>query len=205
MANHLHIGDLPTGLELGTSVAIDTEAMGLEPSRDRLCLVQLSSGDGNCHLVQMLPQNNYDAPNLKSLLSDRDILKIFHFARFDVAMIRKYLRVPCNPVYCTKIASKLTRTFTDKHGYKDLCRELLQIDISKQQQSSDWGAPNLSKEQINYAATDVLHLHAIKKILDEKLEREGRVDLAKACFSFIPHRSDLDLAGWNNQDIFSHS
>jgi ribonuclease D len=204
MANHLHIGDLPPGLAFGDSVAIDTETMGLNPVRDRLCLVQISRGDGDCHLVQLTPPHSYDAPNLKALLADPGVLKIFHFARFDVGMIQKHLQVTCAPVYCTKIASKLVRTFTDRHGYKDLCRDLLGIDISKQQQSSDWGAPELKPEQLDYAATDVLHLHAIKQILDERLEREGRRELAQACFSFLPHRGELDLAGWDEPDIFSH-
>lgn len=204
MTNHLHIGDLPSSLEFGSSVAVDTETMGLNPHRDRLCLIQISNGDGDCHLVQMLSPNNYNAPNLSAMLSNPNILKIFHFARFDVAMLQKYLGITCTPNYCTKIASKLVRTFTDKHGYKDLCKDLLGIDISKQQQTSDWGSLELTPEQIAYAATDVLYLHKIKGILDERLAREGRLELAEACFSFIPHRTQLDLNGWDDPDIFSH-
>jgi ribonuclease D len=200
----LHQGDLPDGLDFGDSVAIDTETMGLDPHRDRLCLVQLSAGDGNCHLVQ-IPAENRNAPNLSRLLSNPNILKLFHFARFDIAALRNGLGVDTAPVYCTKIASKLVRTYTDRHGLKDLCRELLEVDLSKQQQSSDWGASQLSEAQKNYAASDVLHLHALKARLDTMLQREGRMHLAEAAFGFLPIRAELDLAGWAEQDIFSHS
>jgi ribonuclease D len=203
MSIHLHRGDLPEGVEFGASVAVDTETMGLNPARDRLCLVQLSAGDGEVHLVQ-LAQNDYAAPNLRALLGDGNVLKLFHFARFDVAMIRRYLETDCAPVYCTKIASKLVRTFTDRHGLKDLCRDLIGVEISKQQQSSDWGAETLSEAQMNYAASDVLHLHAIKAVLDEMLAREGRTALAQACFDFLPTRTALDLGGWPETDIFAH-
>ncbi len=199
----LHQGDLPDDLDLGAMVAVDTETLGLNPVRDRLCLVQLSSGDGSAHLVQ-LDRSGYDAPNLKHLLGDSQVLKIFHFARFDIAMLDKYLGVACAPVYCTKIASKLVRTYTDRHGLKDLCREILDIDLSKAQQSSDWGAKTLSAAQQRYAALDVLHLHALKARLDMMLARENREDLAAACFSFLPVRARLDLAGWPDSDIFSH-
>jgi len=201
---HLHHGDLPIGLDLGPSVAIDSETMGLRTDRDRLCLLQLSAGDGICHLVQF-PKGEYDAPNLSRLLSDKSVTKLFHFARFDLAVIERYLGLRCGPVYCTKIASKLVRTYTDRHGLKDLCRELLGIDISKQQQSSDWGADTLSEDQLAYAASDVLHLHDLKEKLDAMLEREGRKDLAEACFKFLPERAALDLAGWAEVDIFAHS
>ncbi|MGE0658423.1 MAG: ribonuclease D [Reyranellaceae bacterium] len=203
MANTLHRGDLPAGLRFGDSVAIDSETMGLNPHRDRLCLVQLSAGDGDCHLVQFAA-GDYAAPNLKALLADASVLKIFHFARFDLAVLRHYLGVDCGPVYCTKIASKLVRTFTDRHGLKDICRDLLGVEISKQQQSSDWGAPDLSPEQIAYAASDVLHLHALKRRLDTMLAREGRTELAAACFRFLPARAELDLIGWPDIDVFSH-
>ncbi len=200
---HLHQGDLPAGLSLGDSVAVDSETMGLDLSRDRLCLLQLSAGDGVCHLVQF-PQGNYDAPNLKALLTDPGVTKIFHFARFDLAAISRYLGVDCTPVYCTKIASKLVRTYTDRHGLKDLCRELLGAEISKQQQSSDWGAAELSQEQLAYAASDVLYLHDLRAKLDVMLAREGRAGLAQACFEFLPTRAALDIAGWNEIDIFAH-
>ncbi len=203
MTVSLHKGDLPKNLDLGGMIAVDTETMGLNPVRDKLCLVQLSSGDGTAHLVQ-LDRNTYDAPNLKRALANPDILKIFHFARFDVAMLSKYLGVDCKPVYCTKIASKLVRTYTDRHGLKDLCRELLSVDLSKQQQSSDWGADCLSEEQMRYAASDVLYLHRLKQHLDAMLAREGRADLAQACFEFLPVRGQLDLEGWPDIDIFSH-
>lgn len=203
MAITLHRGDLPDGLTFGSSVAVDTETMGLNPNRDPLCLVQLSAGDGNAHLVQ-LDRDTYDAPNLRALMGNGDVLKIFHFARFDVAMMQKYLGVVTTPVYCTKIASKLVRTYTDRHGLKDLARELVGVDMSKQQQSSYWGADKLSEAQLAYAASDVLHLHAMKAVLDEMLEREGRVELAKACFAFLPVRAALDLAGWPEDDIFAH-
>ena len=204
MAIHLHINDLPPGLTFGDSVAIDSEAMGLQPHRDRLCVVQMSRGDGDCHMVHFPPPGDYSAPNLKAILGDPNLLKMFHFARFDVAILEHYLGVTCKPVYCTKIASKLARTYTDRHGLKDLCRELLGIDMSKQQQSSDWGAAKLTPEQQAYAASDVLHLHEIKTILDAMLAREGRTELAQACFDFLPHRAWLDLIGWDEVDIFHH-
>ena len=199
----LYRGDLPTGLNLGSVVAIDSETMGLKPQRDRLCLIQLSSGDGNAHLVQF-ERCNYTAPNLVKLLEDPDITKVFHYARFDVAIIKKYLRAQTNSIYCTKIASKLVRTYTDKHGLKDLCKELLDLDLSKQQQSSDWGAKNLTEEQKKYAASDVLYLHKIKEILDQRLLREERDELAAFCFEFLQTRASLDLIGFENEDIFSH-
>jgi len=206
MAITVHKGDLPGGLDLGSVIAVDTEAMGLDPHRDRLCLVQLSAGDGDAHLVQFAPgaPGVYDAPNLCALLADAAVLKLFHFARFDLAMLRAWLGVDVAPVYCTKIASKLARTYTDRHGLKDLCRELLGIDLSKQQQSSDWGAPELSQAQCAYAASDVLHLHALKARLDVMLAREGRAELAQASFDFLPSRVALDLAGWSQVDIFAH-
>jgi ribonuclease D len=203
----LHRGDLPAGLDLGPVVAIDTETMGLNPARDRLCLVQLSGGDGVCHLVQMpvpTPGAALSAPNLARMLADPAVLKLFHFARFDVAMLRHRLGVRVAPIYCTKIASRLVRTFTDKHGLKDLCRELLGVDLSKQQQSSDWGAPELTQEQLRYAASDVLYLHELKERFDAMLAREGRTELAAACFDFLPTRAELDLAGWPEIDIFEH-
>ena len=200
---HLHRHDLPEGVALGPVVAVDTETMGLDPHRDRLCLVQLSAGDGVCHLVQ-LAKGAYEAPRLKALLADPAVLKIFHFGRFDIAMLQRYLGVLTRPVYCTKIASRLTRTFTDRHGLKDLVRDLLGIELSKQQQSSDWGAGELSDEQLRYAASDVLHLHALKAKLDAMLAREGRTALAQACFDFLPQRALLDLAGWADTDIFAH-
>ncbi len=177
--------------------------MGLNVARDRLCLVQLSAGDETCHLVQFAA-GGYDAPNLKALLSDPAVTKLFHFARFDLAMIQHHLGVSCRPVYCTKVASKLARTFTDRHSLRDLCRELLGVELSKQQQSSDWGAAELSQDQINYAAADVLYLHRLKAVLDDMLEREGRLELAQACFDFLPARAALDLAGWSEVDIFAH-
>src|SRR5262245_65505201 len=202
----LHHGDLPAGLDLGPVVAVDTEPMGLTPQRDRLCLVQLSSGDGTSHLVKMgLPTGGrLSAPSLSALLANPQILKLFHFARFDVAVLKQYLGVVTQPVYCTKTASKLVRTFTDRHGLKDLCKELLNIELKKEQQSSDWGAPELSQEQLRYAASDVLYLHALKVKLDEMLAREGRTALAEACFRFLPVRAELDLAGWPDIDIFAH-
>jgi ribonuclease D len=203
MKIHLHHGDLPDGLDLGKLVAIDTETLGLNPFRDRLCLAQLSAGDGVCHAVQFVAKD-YAAPNLKRLLADPSVTKLFHFARFDVAMFRRYLGVVCAPIYCTKIASKLVRTYTDRHGLKDLVRELLNIELSKEQQSSDWGATELSEKQLAYAASDVAHLHALKKTLDAMLAREGRTLLAKACFDFLPIRAELDLAGWEEVDIFAH-
>jgi ribonuclease D len=199
----LHQEDLPEGLDLGAVVAVDTEAMGLNPQRDRLCLVQLSAGDGQCHLVQF-PRSDYRAPNLCRLLGDAKVEKLFHFARYDLAVIRHYLGVLCRPVYCTKIASKLARTYTDRHGLKDLCQELLGVELSKQMQSSDWGAGELSEAQLSYAAGDVLHLHEIRRRLDAMLAREGRQALAAACFAFLPERAELDLAGWAGQDIFAY-
>jgi ribonuclease D len=202
----LHHGDLPAGLDLGPVVAVDTETMGLNPHRDRLCLVQLSSGDGNAHLVKMgLPEaGRLAAPNLAAMLGNPRTLKLFHFARFDVAVLKQYLGVVTQPVYCTKVASKLVRTFTDRHGLKDLCKELLGVELKKEQQSSDWGAAELHQEQLRYAASDVLHLHALKAHLDGMLAREGRTALAEACFRFIPSRAELDLAGWAELDIFAH-
>jgi ribonuclease D len=200
---HLHHGDLPLGLDFGRSVAIDTETMGLDPHRDRLCLAQLSAGDGVCHLVQFAA-GVYDAPNLKALLADPEVLKIFHFARFDIAVMERYLGVMPRPLYCTKIASRLVRTFTDRHGLKDLCRDLLGVELSKQQQSSDWGAAELTDEQLRYAASDVLHLHALKAKLDQMLAREGRQAFAQACYEFLPTRAFLDLGGWAHEDIFAH-
>lgn len=203
MAIKLYKGDLPADVEFGSSVAIDTETLGLNPHRDKLCLVQLSAGDGNAHLVQ-LDRTNYDAPNLKALLADESVLKIFHFARFDVAILKAYLEVDVSPVYCTKIASKLVRTYTDRHGLKELVREIVGVDLSKQQQSSDWGLPVLSDAQKQYAASDVLYLHELKIRLDQMLKRENREDLAQSCFDFLATRTALDLAGWGEQDIFSH-
>jgi len=203
MPINLYSGDLPSSLNLGPVVAIDSETMGLKPQRDRLCLIQLSSGDGNAHLVQF-ERCNYTAPNLVKLLEDPDITKVFHYARFDVAIIKKYLKVRTTSIYCTKIASKLVRTYTDKHGLKDLCKELLNLDLSKQQQSSDWGAKNLTEEQKTYAASDVLYLHKIKDILDQRLLREERDELAAFCFEFLQTRANLDLIGFENEDIFSH-
>ena len=199
----LHKGDLPDGLNLGSVVAIDTETLGLNPYRDRLCLAQLSAGDDICHAVQFAA-GEYDAPNLKRLLADPAVTKLFHFARFDVAMFRRWLGVTTAPVYCTKIASKLVRTYTDKHGLKDVVRELLGTDLSKEQQSSDWGAAELSERQLAYAANDVAYLHRLKAVLDSMLARERRTELAQACFAFVPWRAELDLAGWGDVDIFAH-
>ena len=204
MTNYLHEGDLPDDVSFGDAVAVDSEAMGLRIGRDPLCVVQLSAGDGNAHVVQ-LKRPGYDAPNLKALLLDPRVLKIFHFGRFDIAMFQHYLGVTTTPVYCTKIASKLARTYTDRHGLKDVTKELLGIDISKAQQSSDWGQQKLTTEQQAYAASDVLNLHAIKARLDAMLVREGRHELAQACFDFLPTRAKLDLAGWEDVDIFAHS
>src|SRR5579863_9020140 len=203
MTNHLHRGDLPDGLLFGDSVAIDTEAMGLNPHRDRLCLIQLSGGDGNAHLVQFAA-GCYDAPNLRRLLTDSGVIKLFHFARFDIAMIQRYLGVMPQPLYCTKIASRLVRTFTDRHGLRDLCKDLLGVDLKKEQQSSDWGAASLTDEQLRYAALDVLYLHALRARLDVMLAREHRTKLARSCFDFLPARALLDLEGWAEQDIFAH-
>jgi ribonuclease D len=199
----LHRGDLPADLSLGSVVAVDTETMGLNPHRDRLCLVQLSAGDGNAHLVQ-IPRGPVQAPRLAALVADPKVLKLFHFGRFDIAALEHALGVRCEPVYCTKIAARLVRTFTDRWGLKDLCRELLGVDLSKQQQTSDWGAETLSEEQLAYAASDVLHLHALRTKLDALLAREGRTELAEAAFRFLPTRARLDLAGWPEIDIFEH-
>ncbi|MBK8174943.1 MAG: ribonuclease D [Rhodospirillales bacterium] len=209
MSVEVHVGDLPADVRFGDSVAIDTETTGLNPHRDRLCLVQLFDGDKRCHLVHFPPHGRcsdaaYDAPNLVRLLSDPDVTKIFHFARFDVGMLQRWLGVACAPVYCTKIASRLVRTYTDRHGLKDLCRELTGVELQKEQQSSDWGGATLTPEQICYAANDVLWLHRLRERLDAMLEREGRADLAAACFAFLGHRAQLDLAGWAEVDIFSH-
>ena len=204
MATHLHIGDLPDGLDLGPVVAVDSETMGLRYRRDPLCVVQLSSGDGDAHIVR-LNRPDYDCPNLKRLMADPEVLKLFHFARFDVAMLKLYLGVDTWPIYCTKIASKLARTYTDRHGLKDVARELAGVELSKAQQSSDWGAADLSKDQLAYAAADVLYLHKIRDRLDLMLAREGRTDLAQACFDFLPTRARLDLAGWEEIDIFAHA
>jgi ribonuclease D len=203
MSVTLYHGDLPDGLDFGSSVAIDTETMGLVTQRDRLCVVQLSSGDGNAHLVQFA-RGVYDAPNLRALLTNPDVLKLFHFGRFDIAALEFYLGVVTAPVYCTKIAAKLVRTFTDRHGLKDLCRELLGVELSKQQQSSDWGADHLTEEQQAYAGSDVLYLHQLKAKLDVMLAREGRTEIAQACFDFLPTRSKLDILGWPELDIFAH-
>ena len=201
----LHKGDLPAGLDLGPVVAVDTEAMGLNPHRDALCVVQLSSGDGTAHVVQLNRAAGYDCPNLKAMMANTEILKLFHFARFDVAMMQKHLGITCTPVWCTKIASKLARTYTDRHGLKDVSKEVAGVDMSKAQQSSDWGAETLTDAQLQYAASDVLHLHKIQDGLEAMLVREGRKELAEACFSFLPVRAKLDLEGWEETDIFAHS
>lgn len=203
MTIHLYKGDIPDAKRYGAAVAIDTETLGLNPLRDRLCLVQLSGGDGNADLVQIAPGQT-EAPNLVKLLADPAVTKLFHFARFDIAVLYHTFQVMAEPLYCTKIASRLTRTYTDRHGLKDLTRELVDIDLSKQQQSSDWGRETLSDAQQTYAASDVLYLHALKEKLDERLSREGRTELAAACFGFLPARARLDLAGWDEEDIFSH-
>lgn len=202
MTNHLHRGDLPAHVSFKGSIAVDTETMGLRLDRDRLCLVQLSAGDGDAHLIQIQP--GVHPARLAAVLADTSILKIFHFARFDLAMMHKHLGVRCAPVYCTRTASRLVRTNTDKHGLKDLCKELLGVEISKQQQTSDWGADILSSEQVDYAATDVLHLHKLMAEMEKLLARERRGDLAAACFSFLPDRAALDVAGWADEDIFAH-
>lgn len=204
MSITLYEEDLPDGLDLGPVIAIDSETMGLNPHRDRLCVVQLSSGDGNAHLVRFKKGSDYAAPNLKKLLTDPNRLKLFHFGRFDIAVMQHYLGVVTAPVYCTKIASKFVRTFTDRHGLKDLVKDVVGVDLSKQQQSSDWGADELSDAQKAYAASDVLHLHAVKEELDKRLEREGRTQLAQACFDYLPTRAALDLIGYEDQDIFAH-
>ena len=202
MTNHLHNGDLPAGVSFKDAVAIDTETMGLSIARDRLCVVQLSGGDGDSHIVQVSAP--YDAPHLKAVLSDPGLVKIFHFARFDLAMILKHFGVRCEATYCTRTVSRLCRTNTDRHGLKDLCRDYLGVELSKQQQSSDWAAETLSPEQIDYAAADVLYLHRLKDEMDRLLDREGRRDLAEACFRFLPDRAALDVAGWPDEDIFAH-
>jgi ribonuclease D len=199
----IHKNDLPNNLDLGKIVAVDTETMGLDYKRDPLCLVQISSGNEEVHLIQ-IDRQNFKADNLKKILEDNTIKKIFHFARFDLAVLNYYLKTETNNVYCTKISSKIGRTYTDKHGLKDLCKELLNIELSKQMQSSDWGAKTLTEQQQNYAASDVLYLHKIKEELDKILIRENRMELAEHCFKFLKHRVTLDLAGWNNQDIFAH-
>lgn len=205
MKIHLHQGDLPADLDFGNFVAIDTETMGLNPLRDRLCLVQLSMGDGECHLVKINRDHQpSDSPNLIGLLQDPQVTKIFHFARFDVAMLLSYFGVLTTPIYCTKIASKLVRTYTDRHGLKDLLKELLGVEISKQEQTSYWGADELSQEQLKYAATDVLYLHRLKLVLDDRLEREGRTDLAAQCFDYLPTRAYLDLTCSSEFDVFAH-
>jgi len=204
MANYLYDRDLPDNLDLGSIIAVDTETMGLNPSRDRLCLVQISSGDGDAHLVQ-ISKDQILAPNLCKILSNPDVLKIFHFGRFDIAVIFIRFNVLCNSVYCTKIASKLVRTFTERHGLKNILQDLISVDVSKQQQSSDWGRPVLTQSQIDYAASDVLYLHKLKYELDIRLSRENRTDIAQACFEFLPKRAQLDILGWPNHDIFAHT
>ncbi len=203
MANHLYKRDLPDGLDLGPIVAIDCETMGLNPHRDRLCVVQMSSGDGDAHLVQV-EKGQTSAPNLEQMLTDPNVLKLFHFGRFDIAALLNAFGVVTAPVYCTKIASKLVRTYTDRHGLKNLLEQLLKVDISKQQQMSDWGAEELTAAQLDYAASDVLYLHRLRDELDQRLAREGRSEMAQACFDFLPMRAQLDLAGWPEIDIFSH-
>ncbi|WP_158964862.1 ribonuclease D [Chachezhania sediminis] len=204
MTNHLYKHDLPDGLDLGPVVAIDCETMGLNPHRDRLCVIQLSGGDGNAHVVQ-IAKGQTEAPNLSAMLTDPDVLKLFHFGRFDIAAMYNAFGALAAPVYCTKIASKMVRTYTDRHGLKSLTQELIGVDISKQQQMSDWGAENLTEAQVEYAASDVLYLHRLKAVLDTRLAREGRTELAQACFDFLPARALLDLEGWPDLDIFSHS
>lgn len=203
MTIHLYKNDLPDGLDLGPVVAIDCETMGLNPHRDRLCLVQMSGGDGDAHLVHV-DKGQSEAPNLARMLEDPDVLKLFHFGRFDIAAMYNAFGALAAPVFCTKIASKLVRTYTDRHGLRNLCQELLNVDISKMQQSSDWGAPKLTDAQMTYAASDVLYLHRLKEIFETRLEREGRTEIAQACFDFLPTRAKLDLAGWTELDIFSH-
>ncbi|SPF78993.1 Ribonuclease D [Aliiroseovarius pelagivivens] len=203
MANHLYKRDLPDGLDLGPVVAIDCETMGLNPHRDRLCVVQMSGGDGNAHMVQV-EKGQTSAPNLEKMLVDPNVLKIFHFGRFDIAAMLNAFGVVTAPVYCTKIASKLIRTYTDRHGLRNLLDQLLKVDISKQQQMSDWGAVELTEAQLDYAASDVLHLHRLREELNMRLDREGRTEMAQACFDFLPMRAQLDLAGWPEQDIFAH-
>jgi len=204
MTIHFHKHDIPADLDLGTSIAVDTETQGLSMVRDKLCLVQLSAGDGNAHIVQM-DRSSYDCPNLKKMLGNPNTETIYHFARFDVAVLKRDLGIDVSPVFCTKIASGLVRTYTDRHGLKDICKELLSVDISKQQQSSDWASDELTQEQLKYAASDVLYLHQLKNILMARLIREDRLDIAKACFEFLPTRAELDLKGWDDTDIFSHN
>ncbi len=204
MTIKLHRGDLPADFEAGLSIAIDTETMGLRPARDKLCVVQISTGDGNAHIIQM-DRSTYAAPRLKALLADAKVKKLFHFARFDIATLKLHLGVDTQNIYCTKIASRLTRTYTDRHGLKDLVRELLGIELDKQQQSSDWGAHVLTEQQKKYAGQDVLYLHELKARLDQMLEREGRVQIAQACFDFLPTRAALDLLGWPEEDVFAHA
>lgn len=204
MTNHLHKGDLPDDLDLGSVVAIDCETMGLNPHRDRLCVVQLSAGDGDAHLVQ-IAKGQTSAPNLCRLLRDPEVLKLFHYGRFDIAAMYHAFGALAAPVYCTKIASRLVRTYTDRHGLKTLTQDLLGVDISKQQQSSDWGADTLTEAQLAYAASDVLHLHALREVLDQRLAREDRTEIAQACFDFLPNRAKLDLMGWDGTDIFAHA
>lgn len=204
MAVHLYQGDLPDGLTLGPVVAIDCETMGLQPHRDRLCLVQMSAGDGDAHLVQ-IAKGQTEAPNLCAMLTNPQVLKLFHFGRFDIAVMLHTFGARAAPVYCTKIASKMVRTYTDRHGLKNLTQELIGVDISKQQQSSDWGAETLTRAQMDYAASDVLYLHRLREALDARLAREGRTELAQACFDFLPTRAQLDLEGWPDSDIFAHS
>ena len=204
MTNHHYFSDLPDGLDLGSEVAIDCETMGLNPHRDRLCVVQLSNGDGNAHIIQ-IKNGQTEAPNLCAILQDPNVLKLFHFGRFDIAAMQNTFGVVTAPVYCTKIASRLVRTYTDRHGLKNLLHELLGVDISKQQQSSDWGAETLSDAQLEYAASDVLYLHRLRDELNKRLVREGRMEDAQACFDFLPMRSNLDLIGWSDTDIFAHS
>ncbi|PHO05574.1 ribonuclease D [Rhodobacteraceae bacterium 4F10] len=203
MVNYLYQGDIPEDLNLGSVVAIDCETMGLNPHRDRLCVIQMSGGDGNAHLVQVA-KGQSEAPNLCKMFQDPNVLKLFHFGRFDIAAMYNAFGAVTAPVYCTKIASKLIRTYTDRHGLKNLVQELLGVDISKQQQMSDWGAEKLTKAQLDYAASDVLYLHRLKEELDKRLDREGRTEMANACFEFLPMRARLDLAGWPEQDIFAH-
>ena len=203
MTNHLYQNDLPDGLDLGPMVAIDCETMGLNPHRDRLCLIQLSGGDGDCHLVQVSPGQT-EAPNLCKMLADPEVLKLFHYGRFDIAAMLNAFGTVTAPVYCTKIASKMVRTYTDRHGLKNLLQEMLGVDISKFQQQSDWGAETLTKAQLDYAASDVLYLHRLRDALNVRLAREGRTEMAQACFDFLPTRAKLDLSGWPEQDIFAH-
>jgi len=204
MTNHLYQNDLPDGLDLGPVVAIDCETMGLNPHRDRVCLIQMSGGDGDCHLVQVAVGQT-DAPNLCKILADPDVLKLFHFGRFDIAAMQNAFGTVTAPVYCTKIASRLVRTYTDRHGLKNLLHDLLEVNLSKHQQSSDWGAPNLSNAQLEYAASDVLYLHRLREALNKRLVREGRMEIAQSCFDFLPARAKLDLLGWPETDIFAHT